>query len=273
MLSIKTERRGKMKLFQIDAFAKKRFQGNPAAVCILEGEVSSEFMQNLAMENNLSETAYVRVEDGFCNIRWFTPASEVPLCGHATLASAFVLFEEGYWSKDESIEFASLSGSLFVDYNDGLLTLDFPAKRPTPKGNDTRKEMEEKFGIKLQDVLTVPGEMIFIFESEVELESFDPDQKLVAGLAKNGLITSAKSSNGYDFVSRYFAPNLGIKEDPVTGFMHTILTPYWSAVLGQKDFKVKQISKRGGELKLELVGERVKIAGTAVKIFETEIEV
>lgn len=262
-----------MKLFQIDAFAKERFQGNPAAVCILEDKVSAEFMQDLAMENNLSETAFVRIEEGFCNIRWFTPASEVPLCGHATLASAFVLFEEGYLPKEESIEFASLSGPLYVDYNDGLLTLDFPAKRPTPKGNDTRRDMESKFNIKLQDVLTVPGEMIFIFESEAELESFDPDSKLVAGLAKNGLISSAKSNKGYDFVSRYFAPNLGIKEDPVTGFMHTILTPYWSAVLEQNTFHVKQISKRGGELQLELEGERVKISGTAVKIFETEIEV
>ncbi len=262
-----------MKLFQIDAFAKNRFEGNPAAVCIVEEDISAEFMQNLAMENNLSETAYVRINDGFCNIRWFTPASEVPLCGHATLASAFVLYEEGYWPKDKQIEFASLSGSLFVTYNHGKLQLDFPATDPEELSNEERKSFENQFGISLDKVLVVPREMIFIFSDEEELEQFDPNMSEVSALAENGLIASAKSQKRYDFVSRYFAPNLGINEDPVTGFMHTILTPYWSEVLNKTQMEARQISKRGGELGLELVGDRVKISGTAVKIFETEVEV
>lgn len=262
-----------MKQFQIDAFAKERFQGNPAAVCIVEEDLSEAFMQDLAMENNLSETAFVKIHDGFCNIRWFTPAAEVPLCGHATLASAFVLFEEGYWPKEKAIEFGSLSGALFVTYQGGELTLDFPAKSPEPLSAERKVQFEKQFGIKLKDALTVPGEMIFIFEEEAALESFDPNQAAVAELAKNGLITSAQSSKEFDFVSRYFAPNLGIKEDPVTGFMHTILTPYWSGMLNKMEFKAKQISKRGGELGLQLDGDRVKISGTAVKVFETEIEI
>lgn len=262
-----------MKLYQIDAFAKERFQGNPAAVCIVDQDLTSDFMQNLAMENNLSETAFVRIHDGFCNIRWFTPAAEVPLCGHATLASSFVLFEEGYWPKDKTIEFASLSGTLLVNYEKGRLTLDFPAKSPEAVSEDQKFKYEKQFGIDLKDVLTVPGEMIFIFKDEAALASFDPEQSQVAALAKNGLIASAKSSRNCDFVSRYFAPNLGIKEDPVTGFMHTILTPYWTGIMRKTEFKAKQISKRGGELGLKLEGDRVLISGTAVKIFETEIEV
>lgn len=262
-----------MKLYQIDAFTKTRFQGNPAAICIVEEDLSAEFMQDLAMENNLSETAYVRINDGFCNIRWFTPASEVPLCGHATLAAAYVLYEEGYWPKDKRIEFASLSGSLFVTYHEGQLTLDFPANFPEVLDNVRKAEFEELFDVSLDKVLIVPREMIFIFNKEEELEKFKPNLSDVAELAENGLIASAKSQKEYDFVSRYFAPNLGINEDPVTGFMHTILTPYWSEVLNKTEMKARQISKRGGELSLELIGERVRLSGTAVKIFETDIEV
>ena len=182
-----------MKLYQIDAFAKTRFEGNPAAICMVEEDISAEFMQDLAMENNLSETAYVRISDDFCNIRWFTPASEVPLCGHATLASAYVLYEEGYWPKDKRIEFASLSGSLFVTYNKGQLELDFPANFPEDLADNKRLELEELFDISLEKVLTVPREMIFICSSEEELENFKPNLSDVAELAENGLIASAKA--------------------------------------------------------------------------------
>ena len=259
-----------MKLFQIDAFAKRRFEGNPAAVCIVEERLSEDFMQNLALENNLSETAYVTIHQEYCDIRWFTPAAEVPLCGHATLASAFVLFEEGYWPKERQIKFHSLSGELFVTWDQGELSLNFPSRSPESMGADQVEKMEALFEVQLDDVLEVPGEMIFIFKEEEGLQKFDPDQQKVALLAKNGLITSAQSQD-FDFVSRYFAPNLGIKEDPVTGFMHTILTPYWSQKMGKKQLRARQISARGGDLGLELLDDRVMIAGSAVKVFETVI--
>jgi PhzF family phenazine biosynthesis protein len=261
-----------MKLYQIDSFTKERFKGNPAAVCIVEGELTQKQMQLLAMEMNLSETAYVKIGEASCDLRWFTPASEVPLCGHATLATAFVLFEKGYWPKDKTIQFNSFSGPLYVSYVGGMLSMDFPANKPSANA-DLVSEMNGLFDIDLEQVLTVSGEMIFIFKSEEALLNFDPEDQKVAKLAKNGLITSAKSSNAnYDFVSRYFAPNLGIKEDPVTGFMHTILTPYWAELMEKSTFNARQASARGGEMQIELKGGRVVLKGHAVSVFETEIE-
>lgn len=263
-----------MRLFQIDAFTNEIFKGNPAAVCIVDGELTSKAMQDLAMEMNLSETAFVKVYESHCNIRWFTPASEVPLCGHATLASAFVLFTEGYWSKVKTIEFDSLSGPLYVEHCGESLQLNFPGQLPKPLSEELKAEFDDLFGINLLEVLEVPNEMIFIFRDEEELLKFDPDEAQVARLAENGLITSAWSNQKeIDFISRYFAPNLGIKEDPVTGFMHTILTPYWSERRNKKAFHAYQASKRGGKLALELAGDRVLISGQAIKVFETEISI
>lgn len=261
-----------MKLYQIDAFTDVLFQGNPAAVCIVEEELDAELMQQIASEMNLSETAFVRIYADHCNIRWFTPASEVPLCGHATLASSFVLFNEGYWPKDKMLEFDSLSGPLYVTYAKEGLTLNFPSQMPEALSQDKKDELAEMFGIQLEAALHVPDEMIFIFADEEELKRFDPSEQMVAQLAKNGLITSAWSTQeDIDFISRYFAPNLGIKEDPVTGFMHTILTPYWASQKGRSSFKAYQASKRGGNLGLKLHGDRVMISGQAVKVFETDL--
>jgi len=261
-----------MRLFQIDAFTLTVFGGNPAAICIVEDELSSDLMQSIAMEMNLSETAFVKVYENHCNIRWFTPATEVPLCGHATLASAFVLFTEGYWPESKTIEFESLSGPLFVEKKESLLTLNFPGQTPNSLSEEKLNEFNDLFDIDLMDVLEVPNEMIFIFKSEEDLRTFNPDDSKVASMAQNGLITSAWSGqNDIDFISRYFAPNLGIKEDPVTGFMHTILTPYWASKKGRNAFKVFQASQRGGDLSVEMKGERVLISGEAVKVFETEL--
>jgi len=259
-----------MKLYQVDAFTDQVFHGNPAAVCIVEEELDSNKMQQIAMEMNLSETAFVRIYEDHCNIRWFTPTTEVPLCGHATLASSFILFTEGYWSQDRVIEFDSLSGPLFVHYHQEGLTLNFPAQFPHALSAEKVIEYSDSFDVDLAQVLEVPNEMIFIFKQEEELRTFDPQDAKVAALSLNGLITSAWSGQGnLDFVSRYFAPNLGIKEDPVTGFMHTILTPYWADQKARTSFNAYQASKRGGYLNLELADNRVLIKGKAVKVFET----
>lgn len=263
-----------MKLFHIDAFTEKVFGGNPAAVCIVEDEIDSEKMQLIASEMNLSETAFVKIYHNHCNIRWFTPAAEVPLCGHATLASSFVLFSEGYWPKDKDLEFDSLSGPLYVSLNGEWLTLNFPSQFPHQLSNDKVSEFSTLFNVDLVEVLEVPNELMFVFADDESLRKFDPDSTKVTELAANGLITTAWSDEeGVDFISRYFAPNLGIKEDLVTGFMHTILTPYWSTKKQRKQFTAFQASKRGGRLELALVDDRVLISGHAVKVFETEINI
>ena len=241
-----------MKLYQIDSFTKEIFKGNPAAVCIVEDDLQEAQMQLIAAEMNLSETAFVKQYDAHCNLRWFTPATEVPLCGHATLAAAHVLWQHGYWPKDQAIEFNTLSGSLYTRLEGDLIIMDFPANVPEINPNIYKPELEEELGVSIQDILTYPNELILILKEE-DLRKLNPDPGFISRQAKNGVIVSAQSEGGnYDFVSRYFAPNLGIKEDPVTGFMHTILTPYWSQKLGKNEFSAYQASARGGEMETEL---------------------
>ncbi|KYG82878.1 PhzF family phenazine biosynthesis protein [Roseivirga echinicomitans] len=263
-----------MKVYQVDSFTKEIFKGNPAAVAIVDVTLSDEMMQQIAVEMNLSETAFVMISDGYCDLRWFTPATEVPLCGHATLASAFALWQGGHWPKDKTIEFRTLSGSLFTSLDSsGLITMDFPANyATTAEGFDTT-QLQNDFGFPIKEVLNYPAELILIFESEEAVLSANPDDAIIAEQAENGVIISALSKGEkYDFVSRYFAPNLGIKEDPVTGFMHTILTPYWAGETGKATFKAFQASARTGEMQTELKGNRVILKGNAVMVFETEFE-
>lgn len=261
-----------MRLFQIDSFTTELFKGNPAAVCIVDRELSDEQMQQIAVEMNLSETAFVKIGKESCDLRWFTPAREVPLCGHATLATAYVLFNEDYWQNDRPIVFNTLSGNLTVTLNeDESLSMDFPGLMPEGESDYSVKELENIFGGKIQQVLTVPNELIVIFEKLETLLNTDPDTGRIAEMATNGVIVSAWSNReDYDFASRYFAPNLGIKEDPVTGFMHTILTPYWSAKKGRNSFRAFQASERTGHMTTELKGERVILQGNAIKVFETD---
>lgn len=262
-----------MRLFQIDSFTQEMFKGNPAGVCLLETELSSDKMQSIASEMNLSETAFVQKNDSKYSLRWFTPAQEVPLCGHATLASAFVLFNEGIHPKIEPIIFETLSGDLIVHYQEGgLLLMDFPLKVPVPyKGEDLDK-ISEAFGNSVQEVLEVPDELIVILDSSKSVRQADPPSDIIAELAVNGVMVSGwDNSRQYDFVSRYFAPNLGIKEDPVTGFIHTILSPYWAKQKSQQTFKCYQASARGGELWVNVLEERVYIQGHAMKVFETDL--
>lgn len=258
----------KLSLYQIDAFAKKLFQGNPAAICPLDEWLNDDVLLAIAEENNLSETAFfVETKDGF-HIRWFTPTTEVDLCGHATLAAAFVIFNELGYSKD-TIEFDSKSGILTVTKDESLLIMNFPAQPPI--ACDTPKELEHAFGI-TPIVCLKSEDYIFVVNNEDNVLNAKPDLSLLKQLDLRGVIITSCSEN-YDFVSRLFAPKYGIDEDPVTGSAHTQLVPYWAEQLNKTQFHAKQLSSRGGELYCELLNDRVSIAGYAVKYLQGEIEI
>ncbi len=256
------------KIYQVDAFTPKLFGGNPAAVCVMEKWLPDETMQQIASENRLSETAFSVSENGHYTIRWFTPDREVELCGHATLATAHVLYEHLDHS-DEVIEFHSPhSGVLMVEKTAEGLVLDFPA--------DTVEEIRIPYDVvktlHASPVKAFRGktDFMFVFAGRSEIEQMKPDFKLLSEMGGRGVIVTAPGVN-VDFVSRFFAPQTGIDEDPVTGSAHTTLTPYWSEVLGKKKLTARQVSPRGGELVCEDLGERVKISGRAVTYLVGEI--
>lgn len=255
-------------LYQIDAFASKLFEGNPAAVCPLDEWLPDEIMQSIAEENNLSETAFfIPTDDGF-HIRWFTPKSEVDLCGHATLASAYVLFNIlGY--KGDRVVFNSKSGILTVTKDDEWLVMDFPAQPPVLC--DIPKEIVKAFDIAPIECLK-SEDFIVVFEHEIDIESANPDFEQLKKLDLRGVIITAKSIR-YDFIARVFAPKYGVPEDPVTGSAYTQLAPYWASKIGPKRFSVKQVSSRGGELNCEIAGDRVLISGKAIKYLEGKIKI
>ncbi len=258
----------KLKIYQVDAFARRAFEGNPAAVCPLDAWLPDGVLQSIAAENNLSETAFfVPQEDRFA-IRWFTPATEVDLCGHATLASAFVLFEcEGY--RGQTVRFDSRSGELSVSGDGDLLVLDFPAQPPTSCA--TPEEVIAAFGAEPVECLR-SADLIVVYDDEAFVRSVQPDiGKLKAVDSRGVIITSA--SDKYDFVARFFGPRVGIDEDPVTGSAYTQIVPYWAQKTGKSNFHAKQVSDRGGELHCELHGNRVLIGGRAVKYLEGTIDI
>ena len=256
-----------LKLYQIDAFASKLFEGNPAAVCPLNEWLPETTMQSIATENNLSETAFfVPQEDRFA-IRWFTPDGEVDLCGHATLASAYVLFNLlGY--DEEEIEFDSKSGILAVSRENEWLKLDFPCQPPMPC--EAPAELLAAFDQTPMECLKGEDWMV-VFADESAIEAAEPDFAKLRELDLRGVIITAKSSR-YDFVARFFAPKYGIDEDPVTGSAYTQLAPYWASKINKTRFHAKQLSKRGGELICELAGDRVFIYGQAVPYLEGTIQ-
>lgn len=256
----------KLKIYQIDAFASQCFEGNPAAVVPLDTWLDEEIMQAIASENNLSETAFFCKEaDGF-RIRWFTPIKEIELCGHATLASAFVLFNElGF--KEDKIFFQSLSGRLGVVKNNDMYTLDFPAYKIIPM--TAPQGLISALG-KAPQACYHSGIYIAVFEDEQAVADLKVDFERLIQLELRGVVVTARAGE-YDFVSRFFAPKLGINEDPVTGSSFTKLAPYWGSVLKKKHLHAKQISQRGGEVWCEVVGERVLISGKAVKYLSGEI--
>jgi len=247
-------------LYQVDAFTSKLFGGNPAAVVPLEKWPDDSTLQNIAAENNLSETAFFLKEGDYYKIRWMTPENEVPLCGHATLASAFIIFN--FIEKDlNKIKFMSKSGELIVERNENMFTLDFPSHKPTPiKITDTIKNCFDREPL---EVLQNGFYVLAVFDSEDYIREFQPNFGMIKQIHPHAVIISSKGKEA-DFVSRMFAPNEGINEDPVTGSSHTVLIPYWTEKLGKKNFRALQVSKRGGELFCEDLGKRVKITGRAV---------
>ncbi|MDX8380561.1 MAG: PhzF family phenazine biosynthesis protein [Ghiorsea sp.] len=246
----------KIKLFQVDAFASKQFEGNPAAVCPLNEWLPDTTMKAIAAENNLSETAFFVENKGIYNIRWFSPTVEVNLCGHATIASAYVLFEELEFA-DETIIFQSKSGELKVSKDQDKYVLDFPRQQPTACA--IPKPIQQAFGDAIQDCLKAE-DYIVVLKDEQDVFNARPELNLLKLLDLRGVCITAKSKQ-YDFISRFFAPNYGIDEDPVTGSSFTQLTPYWAEVLGRNKLNAKQVSLRGGEVWCELRDDRVLIAG------------
>ena len=252
----------KIKIYQIDAFADKIFSGNPAAVCPLNEWLPDELLQNIAMENNLAETAFYVNESEGLRIRWFTPTIEVDLCGHATLATAFVLFYHENYS-GEKIVFNSRSGPLTITKSDEVLTLNFPVD--TLVEVNSIPELEQGLGVKPLKTFKGKTDYMLVFENEDQIKNMNPDFKLIGTVNTRGIIVTAKGDN-VDFVSRFFGPQSGMDEDPVTGSAHTSLSPYWAKVLNKTEFTALQLSKRLGKLKCKLLGDRVEISGTA-KLF------
>lgn len=259
----------KLKIYQIDAFAEHVFSGNPAAVVPLEKWLPSDLMQKIAMENNLSETAFfVPAPNGF-HIRWFTPSTEVDLCGHATLATAHVIFNHlGY--PENNIRFESRSGTLNVKNQNGQIVLDFPAS----KVEDLEVHSVFKAVFQIQPIKCFRGrdDLMLLFDSEKDVQLLAPDFQMIAKIKARGIIATAKSEK-YDFISRFFAPAVGVTEDPVTGSAHTMLIPFWAKQLDKTDLIARQISKRGGILYCKNLGMRVEIAGNAVTYMIGEIEI
>lgn len=259
------------KIIQVDAFTSEPFRGNPAGVCVLDGEKDDRWMQNVAAEMNLAETAFLRTRsDGAFDLRWFTPSTEVDLCGHATLASAHVLWESGRLPPETAAKFHTKSGLLTASRRGDWIELDFPA---TPD-----ETVEPPAG--LYEALGASGGYVgrSRFDYIVELDSEDAVARLrpdFGGLAKiptRGVIATARSvSPDFDFVCRFFAPAAGIDEDPVTGSAFSCLAPFWSRRLGRESFVARQISRRGGIVRVRLSGGRVLIAGQAVTVLRCEL--
>ncbi|MDP4223636.1 MAG: PhzF family phenazine biosynthesis protein [Bacteroidota bacterium] len=258
-------------LYQVDAFTAEPFKGNPAGVCILEKEMPDGWMQNIAMEMNLSETAFITPSEGLWKIRYFTPAAEIPLCGHATLGSAHLMFETSIVGKDREIIFSSKAGKLAVKYSDKWIVMNFPAYESRPAA--IPPEAAVILGIKpLELYRTDHGWALVILDNETDVKNLRPDFKAMKDSEFGDLIVAAPSSDPeYDFCVRCFAPALGIDEDPVTGSAQSALVPLWYGKTGKKSFITHQVSKRGGVLKASLINGRVEIEGQARTIFKAEL--
>ena len=260
----------KIPIYQVDAFTSEVFSGNPAAVCMLDTWIDDRQLQSIAAENNLSETAFlVRNDDGF-DLRWFTPITEVALCGHATLASAFVLFVCQEWP-NENIKFQTRkSGQLTVAKRGDLFEMDFPSRpahnRTPPVG------LKEALRVVPKEILGSAEDLLVVLDSEKAVRGVKPDFGALDRVECRGTIITARGDQS-DFVSRFFAPRVGVPEDPVTGSAHCVLIPYWASALHKNDLHAFQVSKRGGELFCISMGERVKISGKAALYMEGAITI
>lgn len=260
----------KLKMYQVDAFTSRLFSGNPAAVVILESTIEESIMQSISSENNLSETAFIEINNNPITIRWFTPSIEVDLCGHATLAGARILFDYYADKFDTEIIFNSNSGILKVTKNNDELCLNFPVDKPQEVKKS--KIFTEILGMEPINLLKGRDDYLAIFNKQNHIEEIEPNFSLLSRLNARGIVISALG-NEVDFVSRCFFPEVGIEEDPVTGSAHTMLTPYWANKLQKNKLKALQLSKRGGELNCRLSKDRVYISGKSVIYFDGIISI
>ncbi|WP_371367864.1 putative isomerase YddE [Sporomusa rhizae] len=258
-----------MKYYVVDAFAEKVFEGNPAGVCIMDKWLSDDIMQQIARENNLSETAFAVKEGDSYRLRWFSPGNEVDLCGHATLATAYVIANY-YEPNADRIRFQTMSGELLVVKKGELLEMDFPSRMP--EAFPLTQQMVEALGVKPVETY-LSRDLMFVLEKEEDVQNADPDfsklEKLPDGM---GVLLTAKGEK-YDFVSRCFFPKIKINEDPVCGSAHCNFIPYWAQRLGKNEMKAKQVSKRGGILHCKYCGDRVTISGSAVTYSIADIRI
>ena len=253
-------------IFQIDAFTDTAFKGNPAAVCLLENATDDAWMQSVAREMNLAETAFLeRRGDGF-GLRWFTPGAEVDLCGHATLASAHFLWEQAHLPGDETARFHTRSGLLTAERNGDWIVLDFPALAATEAA--TPDGLAAALGAEPAACATSEFDFLVELASESQVRSLTPDHLALKAIDARGIIVTARGDDEFDFVSRFFAPRHRIDEDPVTGSAHCVLGPYWGERLGKESMTAYQASERGGVVRVTLAGERVGLAGQAVTVME-----
>lgn len=252
----------------VDAFTNKRFAGNPAAVVPLETWLDDAHLQAIAAENNLAETAFILRDGDQWQLRWFTPAVEVPICGHATLASAWVIFNR-LLPGSTSVTFTTrTSGLLHVTTSGDRLAMDFPAEPPQP----SRRSLTAALGAKPIDVLETDRRLIAVFDDPAVVRSLTPDMAAIVALGVHGVIVTAPGDGGYDCVSRFFAPSAGIPEDPVTGGAHCALAPYWTQRLGKPEISAYQASARGGQMVCRMRGDRVELEGQCVPYLSGQIE-
>ena len=257
-------------IYQVDAFTNNPFAGNPAGVCILPEPRDDEWMQNVAKEMNLSETAFLGQQDDGYSLRWFTPAVEVDLCGHATLASAHILWETGTLAAHQQARFHTRSGLLTADRRGDWIEMDFPAKSETP--TDAPAGLAEALGVAPIYVGQSQFDLLVEVESEEVVRTLQPNISRLEQIPVRGVIvTSRATTDGFDFISRFFAPRVGVNEDPVTGSAHCVLSPFWSERLGRNELVGYQASARGGIVLVRLEGERVRIGGQAVTVLTGQL--
>jgi PhzF family phenazine biosynthesis protein len=260
-----------IRIVQVDAFTNRAFAGNPAAVCVLKEAADEQWMRDVAREMNLSETAFLTPKDGGYQLRWLTPAVEVDLCGHATVASAHVLWQDGHLPVGKQAVFYTRSGRLTADQRGEWIELDFPAK--VAVAADAPAELLPALGVAQAKFV---GKNAFDYlvevDSDATVRALSPDHSILQKLPVRGIIVTARSASPeYDFVSRFFAPGSGIDEDPVTGSAHTALGPYWAGILGKQEFTAYQASARGGIIRVRVEGDRVKLGGQAVTVMTGEL--
>jgi PhzF family phenazine biosynthesis protein len=255
-----------MKYYVVDAFTDQLFKGNPAGVCLLEKWIDEERMQLIAFENNLAETAFLVKKGSEYELRWFTPECEIDLCGHATLASGHIILNVVEPARSEVL-FHSKSGALIVKKSGDMLLMDFPARKPVP--TEIPADLDKALGAEILEA-HLSRDLLVVVKNELDVAGLDPNFELLKNFKFFGIIVTAKGIS-CDFVSRYFAPSVGVPEDPVTGSSHSTLIPFWSERLGKTEMQAKQLSKRGGSLYCRNCGDRVVIGGKAVQYLSGEI--